>query len=67
MKVIPMNNILKTQSIDITFVKYYVTQKKIFKVKVDEKRLQKSKVDNKYGTEGVFTIVVSYHHLQNIG
>ena len=40
-------------SIDIIFIKYYITQIKILMVKVEQERLKKFKVDNYYGTEGV--------------
>ena len=48
-----MDRVLKCVFIDITFIKYYITQTKIFKVKVKHKRLEKSKLDNNFGTEGV--------------
>lgn len=32
--------------INIIFIKYYITQTKIFKVKVENERLKKSKQDN---------------------
>ena len=38
-------NTFKNQSIHIIYIKYYITQKKIVKVKVVGKRLVKSKMD----------------------
>ena len=39
--------------IDIIFIKYYITQIKIFKVKVKQERPRKVKLDTYNGTEGV--------------
>jgi hypothetical protein len=52
-KIIPLKSTLKTQSIYIFCIKYYITHTKIFKVKVEDERLKKSIVDNKFETEGV--------------
>ena len=45
MKTILMKNTFETQSIHIFSIKDYVTKIKIFKVKVEEERLKKSKLD----------------------
>ena len=44
---------LKTQSIYIFYIKYYIIQNKTIKVKVVKERLKKSNMDNNYGTEVV--------------
>ena len=54
MKTIPTKKHLKTQFIHIFFIKYYITKIKILKVKVKRERLKKSKLDNNFGTEGVY-------------
>ena len=48
-----MNWVLNVFFIGIIFIKYYITQTKIFKVKIEKERLQKSKQDTCSGTEGV--------------
>ena len=53
MKNYKLKSTLKTQSIYIFCVKYYITPTKIFKVKFEKEILKKSIVDYKFGTEGV--------------
>ena len=48
-----MKSTFKIQSIHIFYIKYYITQDKIIKVKVVKERLKKSNMDNNYGTEVV--------------
>ena len=48
-----MDCVFKCVFIDIIFIGYYITQTKIFNVKVTHVRLKKSKLDNNFGTEGV--------------
>ena len=45
--------VLSVFFIGVIFIKYYITQTTIFMVKVDEERLEKSNMDNRYGTEVV--------------
>ena len=56
MKTIPMKKHLKTQSINIFFIKYYITKIKILNVKVKKEKLKKSKLDNNFGTEVIFLL-----------
>lgn len=59
-KIIPMKNTLKTQSIHIFFIKYYIILTKIDKVKVEPVWLWKVKLNSFYGTEvvvGIYKIV----------
>ena len=51
-----MDGVSNVFFIDINFIKYYITQTKLFKVKVKKIRLKKSKLDNYFGTEVVLFI-----------
>ena len=53
-----MNCVFKCFFIDIVFIKYYIAQRKIFKVKIANKRLWLFKMDNNFGTEVVFSISI---------
>ncbi|KAL4565377.1 hypothetical protein LXL04_029469 [Taraxacum kok-saghyz] len=46
-----MDGVLNIFFIGINFIKYYITQTKLFKVKLKRIRLKKSKLDNYFGTE----------------
>ena len=55
MKIIPNENTFKTQFIYISCIKYFITQTKIFKIKVRFKMPVKQ--DLYFGTEGVVFLV----------
>ena len=45
-----INSVLNVFSLGIIFIKCYITQTKIFKVKVEKERLKKSNDDNNFDT-----------------
>ena len=56
-----MDGVSNVFFIDISFIKCYITQTKLFNVKVKRIRLKKSKLDNYFGTEVVFLKLFSLY------